>query len=94
MTVPPALQPHATEKAWPLRPELLESAYILHSQLGAPRYLRLAQGILETLEQHNRCECGYCAVADVHTGPPSLTIGKHMQACILPMHRDARRWAA
>eukprot|EP00892_Ulva_mutabilis_P000699 jgi/Ulvmu1/1062/UM105_0021.1 len=56
---------HPSERAYPLRPELLESAFILHSEFGAPRYLRLAEGTLEVLAQHNRCACGFCAVSDV-----------------------------
>lgn len=64
---------------YPLRPELLESAYIMHGAFGrAPRYLRLAEGTLATLERHNRCSCGFCSVQHVDTGaatPPGTSVG-------------------
>lgn len=56
--------------SWPLRPELLESAFMLWSLTGDARYMRLGEGTLEQLQQQARCRCGYCEVADIRNGAP------------------------
>eukprot|EP00951_Prasinocladus_malaysianus_P005245 scaffold37258_cov47-Prasinocladus_malaysianus.AAC.2 len=36
---------HPMEKGYPLRPELIESTYLLHSETGDPRYLEVARDL-------------------------------------------------
>lgn len=57
-------------KAWPLRPELVESAFMLWSHTGDPRYKHLGEGTLTQLLQQCRCRCGHCAIRDIETGAP------------------------
>ena len=61
-------------KAWPLRPELMESAFMLWSHTGDPRYKRLGEGTFELLQERSRCKCGYCGVKDVGNGAPLLLL--------------------
>eukprot|EP00892_Ulva_mutabilis_P012498 jgi/Ulvmu1/9620/UM054_0050.1 len=61
-------QVHPQEVAYPLRPELIESAYVLWSAARAPRYLRIAEGMLGVLSKYNRCDCGYCGVLNITSG--------------------------
>eukprot|EP00892_Ulva_mutabilis_P000688 jgi/Ulvmu1/1061/UM105_0020.1 len=58
----------STGVAWPLRPELMESAYMLWWYTGDPRYKRLVEGTFEQLQEQTRCTCGYCGVKNVATG--------------------------
>jgi hypothetical protein len=62
------LKVHPTEVAYPLRPELIESAYALYATSQQPRYLRTAQGVLETLLKYNKAACGFASVRNVTSG--------------------------
>jgi hypothetical protein len=62
------LQEHHWGVAYPLRPEVVESTYLLHAASHRPRHLRAGAGILETLWTRNRCKCGFCAVGNVTSG--------------------------
>jgi hypothetical protein len=66
------LQAHHWGVGYPLRPEVVESAYLLYSATQRPRHLRAGMGILETLWTQNRCKCGFCAVGNVTAGAASL----------------------
>lgn len=52
----------------PLRPEFLESTYILYQATGDPYYLRVGEQVLRSLQKHAWVPCGYAAVKDVRTG--------------------------
>ncbi|KAK3866003.1 hypothetical protein Pcinc_028431 [Petrolisthes cinctipes] len=52
----------------PLRPEFLESTYLLYQATDDPYYLRVGEHILRLLQKHAWVPCGYAAVKDVRTG--------------------------
>lgn len=52
----------------PLRPEFLESTYLLYLATDDPYYLRVGEHILRSLQKHTWVPCGYAAVKDVRTG--------------------------
>jgi hypothetical protein len=52
---------------YPLRPEILESAYILYHYTQDPRYLEMGAVIVNDLIEHCRVEAGYTALQDVRT---------------------------
>ncbi|MPC13214.1 ER degradation-enhancing alpha-mannosidase-like protein 3 [Portunus trituberculatus] len=52
----------------PLRPEFLESTYLLYLATDDPYYLRVGEHILRSLQKHAWVPCGYAAVKDVRTG--------------------------
>jgi mannosidase alpha-like ER degradation enhancer 2 len=52
---------------YPLRPELAESAYVLHELTGDPRYREMGRIILADLDRHCRTETGYTVLDDVVT---------------------------
>lgn len=52
-------------KFYPLRPELVESTYLLYQATKNPFYLHVGRDILYSLNNHTRAECGYATVHDV-----------------------------
>lgn len=52
---------------YPLRPEIAESAYILHQRTGDPRYLQMGRTFLEGLVTWCRTEAGYTTLKSVIT---------------------------
>eukprot|EP00943_MAST-04B_sp_MAST-4B-sp1_P000694 g694.t1 len=50
---------------WPLRPELVESAYHLYTATRDIKYLKVAQHVIHTLQNTSRVKCGYASIADV-----------------------------
>jgi len=52
-------------KFYPLRPELIESTYLLYQATKNPFYLHVGKDILYSLNNHTRAECGYATVHDV-----------------------------
>uniref|UniRef100_A0A061R9P2 alpha-1,2-Mannosidase n=2 Tax=Tetraselmis sp. GSL018 TaxID=582737 RepID=A0A061R9P2_9CHLO len=59
---------HPVEKGYPLRPELIESTYLLHVETGDPRYVELARDLQATLMDRNKQRCGFASVRDVSSG--------------------------
>ena len=59
---------HPSEAAYPLRPEVVESAFALWAASGEPRYQRAGAGILHTISTFNSAPCGYCSVRTIATG--------------------------
>jgi mannosidase alpha-like ER degradation enhancer 2 len=57
-----------TAPAYPLRPEIIESAYYLHHYTHDPRYLEEGRTFLAALRQRCRTEGGYTVLTDVRTG--------------------------
>jgi glycosyl hydrolase family 47 len=52
---------------YPLRPEIIESAYYLHRLTGDPEYLRMGATMFEDFIRHCRTEAGYAALKSVVT---------------------------
>ena len=52
-------------KFYPLRPELVESTYLLYRATRNPFYLHVGRDILHSLNNHTRARCGYATVHDV-----------------------------
>jgi len=52
-------------KFYPLRPELVESTYLLYRATKNPFYLHVGRDILQSLNTHTRAKCGYATVHDV-----------------------------
>ena len=52
---------------YPLRPEIVESAYYLHRLTGDPRYLEMGRTFFEGIVKHCRTETGYTTLKDVAT---------------------------
>ena len=72
--LPPTPHPHHAGDAllgygrdYPLRPEMIESAYHLYSATRHPHYLTFAHRFTLTLRAA-RTPCGYASIADVTTG--------------------------
>jgi len=53
-------------KFYPLRPELVESTYLLYRATKNPFYLHVGRDILYSLNNHTKAKCGYATVHDVH----------------------------
>lgn len=50
-----------------LRPELIESTYLLYQATRDPYYLRVGSDILESLNRYARVPCGFAAIKDIRT---------------------------
>ncbi|CAL8470523.1 g10065 [Coccomyxa elongata] len=61
-------QRHPLQRGYPLRPELIESTYLLHAATGDGSYLEAGRLFQATLVERNKQKCGYASVADVATG--------------------------
>lgn len=55
-------------QGYPLRPELIESAYHLYTATGNNEYLNFVKNAFHSLQNNTKVKCGYAAVADVRTG--------------------------
>jgi mannosidase alpha-like ER degradation enhancer 2 len=53
---------------YPLRPEIIESAYYLHRATGDPKYLEMGRVFYESLSRRCRAGGGYTVLKDVATG--------------------------
>jgi mannosidase alpha-like ER degradation enhancer 2 len=56
------------DAAYPLRPEIIESAYYLHRLTGDPRYLEMGRTFFEALVRRCRTDAGYTVLKNVETG--------------------------
>lgn len=56
-----------TAAGYPLRPEIVESAYYLHKLTGDPRYLSEGAEMFEDFVRHCRTETAYAALKSVET---------------------------
>jgi ER degradation enhancer, mannosidase alpha-like 2 len=54
--------------AYPLRPEIIESAYCLYRATGDPRYLEMGRTFFEALVRSCRTDAGYTVLKSVVTG--------------------------
>jgi mannosidase alpha-like ER degradation enhancer 2 len=55
------------QRSYPLRPELIESTYMLYKATRDPMYLDCGRDILASLQNLARCPCGYCHIVDVES---------------------------
>jgi mannosidase alpha-like ER degradation enhancer 2 len=56
-----------TSAGYPLRPEIVESAYYLHRLTGDPRYLREGAEMFEDFVRHCKTDTAYAALKSVET---------------------------
>lgn len=56
---------HSTERYYPLRPEIVESAYYLYRATRDPRYLQMAKHMYESVETTSKVSAGYASIKDV-----------------------------
>ncbi|KAF6020908.1 EDEM1 [Bugula neritina] len=90
-------QPEVT--FYPLRPEFVESTYLLYRATKSPFYLHVGREILQDIEKYSKAECGYATIHDVH----DKTLEDRMESFFLsetckylfllfdldnPLHRD------
>jgi len=54
-------------KFYPLRPEFMESTYLLYQATKNPFYLHVGKEILSSLNKFTKVQCGYATVHDVET---------------------------
>lgn len=52
-------------KWYPLRPELVESTYLLYRATRDPYYLDLGETMVNDFQQHTRTRCGFATIKDV-----------------------------
>ncbi len=53
--------------AYPLRPEIIESAYYLHHFTNDPHYVEMGRTFFDSLVKYCRTDVGYAALSDVRT---------------------------
>uniref|UniRef100_A0A0N5AWZ4 alpha-1,2-Mannosidase n=1 Tax=Syphacia muris TaxID=451379 RepID=A0A0N5AWZ4_9BILA len=51
----------------PLRPEFIESTYLLYRATKDPYYLRVAKNVMDSLNKYGRVKCGFAGVKDLRT---------------------------
>ncbi len=56
-----------TEARYPLRPEIIESAYYLYHFTGDSLYLRMGRTFFDSLKRYCRTDAGYAGLRDVRT---------------------------
>lgn len=71
--IPEAFSPdlsstHPQLKYYPLRPEFIESGYILYSDTGNPAYLVSIASFYQNLVNTTKTRCGFASISDVNTG--------------------------
>ncbi len=54
-------------ESYPLRPELIETTYMLYQATKNPYYLRVGESILNDLIQYSKTPCGFVGIKDVRT---------------------------
>ncbi|KAL1130052.1 hypothetical protein AAG570_012995 [Ranatra chinensis] len=64
---------------YPLRPELIESTYLLYRATKSPFYLHVGKDILQSLNNFTRTKCGYATVHDV----TDMTLEDRMESFFL-----------
>jgi mannosidase alpha-like ER degradation enhancer 2 len=70
---------HITEPGYPLRPEIIESAYYLHHYTHDPHYVKMGETFFDDLMKHCRVEDGYTTLKSVVTKEK----GDHMPSFFL-----------
>ena len=65
-----------TEPGYPLRPEIIESAYYLYYFTSDPKYLDMGETYFDALRKHCRTDAGYAALKNVRDQKRRLTAWK------------------
>ena len=60
--------PHPSLVYYVLRPELMESTYMLYAATRDEEFVSLGSKLLKTLNERNRAVCGFAGIANVQTG--------------------------
>ncbi|KAG1678328.1 ER degradation-enhancing alpha-mannosidase-like protein 2 [Nymphon striatum] len=58
---------YGSRDGYPLRPELVESAFYLHRATKDPFFLQIGMDIVESIEHSAKTPCGYATIKDVHS---------------------------
>lgn len=53
---------------YPLRPELIESAYHVFTATGKQKYVKFVKEAFYALQNYTKTDCGYAAISDVRSG--------------------------
>lgn len=64
---------------YPLRPELIESTYLLYQATKNPFYLHVGREILDSLNRYARVKCGYATIHNVE----DMTLEDRMESFFL-----------
>jgi mannosidase alpha-like ER degradation enhancer 3 len=51
----------------PIRPEFIESTYIIYRATKDPHYLEVAEHVMESIEKYTKVKCGYAGIKDLRT---------------------------
>lgn len=54
---------YGNREGYPLRPELIESAFYLHRATNDPFFLQIGMDIVEAIEHSAKTPCGYATVS-------------------------------
>merc|ERR1719319_1230936 len=89
-------QAHGTERHYPLRPELIESAYHLYRATKDPKYKEMGRVMMNTIQNRTRVKYGYSVLRDVITGAkddymPSYFLAETLKYLLLLF--DDKHWA-
>ena len=82
-------------QGYPLRPELIESTYLLHAATGDPHYLTIGRELQTDLANKAQAKCGYASIADVATGerPDLYAVHACMHAAFHVLALEIPCWA-
>ena len=75
----------AEVKAWPLRPELVESTLFLYQATKHHSYLDLGERIILDIVNRTKVDCGLAALANVQTGERENRMHSFVLAETLPV---------
>lgn len=60
--IPSSRSYHTNNDDWPLRPEFIESTYLLYRATKHPFYLHVAALIVRNIQMYTRVQCGFASV--------------------------------
>ncbi len=67
-------------QGYPLRPELMESTYLLHAATADASLLEAGRLFQATIRNRTASKCGYASIPDVAQGAPRPPHGQHEAA--------------
>lgn len=75
----------AESLAWPLRPELVESTYMLYRATKDDTYLSFGERVIYDIANRTKVSCGLSALENVETGDPEDRMHSFVLAETLPV---------
>ena len=75
----------AEVRAWPLRPELVESTLFLYQATKHHSYLELGERIILDIVNRTKVDCGLAALANIQTGEQENRMHSFVLAETLPV---------